>query len=141
MTKRATTAAAALLLAGGFTSAGLAADRLGEVQTQNGHAYACTGVGDSQQELAKWDRFPLKLVFTNVDGDYVADVAVTLKDAEGQVLFRADCAAPWLLADVGEGEYTAELTAHDAYEKTVTFTVEGEDQTRVVVPFEAITDT
>ena len=83
MLKYAATASAAALLCTGFASAGLAAGELGEVQSQNGHEFACTGVGDAQQELAKWDRFPLKLVFTNVDGDYVANVAVTLKDADG----------------------------------------------------------
>ena len=141
MLKYAATASAAALLCTGFASAGLAAGELGEVQSQNGHEFACTGVGDAQQELAKWDRFPLKLVFTNVDGDYVANVAVTLKDADGQVLVETDCDAPWFVADVEEGEYTADLTAHGDYEKAVTFTVEGDQQTRVVVPYDETTDT
>jgi len=33
--------------------------------------YACSGIGDKAQAMPVWDKFQLKMVFTNVDGDYL----------------------------------------------------------------------
>lgn len=130
--------------AAGFVAASafaVAAAPNDKVVQYEGTEFACAGVSNQSQNDPRWDRFPLKMVFTNVDGDYLGDVSVSVKNADGDVVVAADCAAPWFLATLDEGNYTADVVAHGRYEKSLDFNVSGDGQTRVVVPFPQITGT
>jgi hypothetical protein len=107
----------------------------------NGHNFACTGVGARAQHDPAWDKFPVKMVFTNADGDYLGDVAVKLRDKGGRTVVQARCLAPWFMADLDPGRYTAEVAAPGAPEQSVNFRVDGRQQSRVVVRFTSINDT
>lgn len=106
-----------------------------------GTELACAGIGYQSQSNPRWDQFPLKMVFTNVDGDYLGDVSVSVRNSNGEVVAAADCGAPWFLAMLPDGRYTAEVAAHDRYTKAVDFSVSGDGQTQVFVPFPRITGT
>ena len=56
--------------------------------TPDGIKYVSGGIGVEAQERlnARTDDFNLKLVFTLEQGNYIADVGVTVKDAQGKVL-------------------------------------------------------
>ena len=134
----ATVCAAAVVLA--VSAAGFAAEPDGEIRDYDGHRYACTGIGAEARDNPAWAGFPLKMVFTNVDGDYLGDVDVQLADSHGRTVVQAHCRAPWLLADLAPGSYTAKVVANGRHEKTFGLTVSQTGQTRVVVQFKEITD-
>lgn len=123
------------------SAAGFAASPNDQVQTFEGQRFACTGVGNDAQNDPRWDDFPLKMVFTNDDGDYLGDVSVTLSNEAGDVVLAAQCAAPWLVANLQDGSYSATLVARGQYDRSVDFTVGGAGQTQVVVPFPGISGT
>jgi hypothetical protein len=131
--------ATAFLLGLGFTA--LAATSSNEVLSQQGREFACTGVGDDAQNNPRWNKFPLKMVFTNRAGDYLGDVQVQVMNSNGDTLVEAHCMAPWLLADLDAGSYKAKVMAPGADQKTVDFRVQGAGQTQVVVTFTDLTGT
>jgi hypothetical protein len=70
------------------------------------------GIGEAEQEaiLAREKEFNLKLVFSLVQGNYLADIAVVVANAGGtRVLERADT-GPFLLARLPAGEYGVTAT-------------------------------
>lgn len=128
-------AAAGLLLA---ASAGLATAADDQIQTYQGHRYACTGVGSDARNDPRWDGFPLKMVFTTKNGNFLSDISATLSNDAGDVVLVAQCDGPWLLAELEAGRYTARLIAQGQYEQSVDFRVGGDGQTQVVVPFSGV---
>jgi hypothetical protein len=80
------------------------------------------GVGlEAQEELKAREReFNMKLVFTLVEGNYVADVHVVIRDAGGTTVLDHQAPGPFLMAKLPRGAYT------------VTATYEGKAQTRKV---------
>ena len=48
-----------------------------------------------------------KLVFFAEDGDFLANVHVIIKDAQGKVVIDTVCPGPWLIVDLPEGTYQA----------------------------------
>lgn len=141
MTKKLLTATTVATCIAAASSAGLAAELGAKVWKDEGRKYACAGVGDDVQNDARWNNYPLKLIFTNQDGDFLGDVSVTLMNSAGEVMVAAQCAAPWFLASLEDGRYSADVVAGGRHAKTVSFSVEGEGQTQVVVPFPSITGT
>jgi hypothetical protein len=75
-------------------------------------AYATGGVGaDEMQKLrAREKEFNLKLVFTLVEGNYLSDVSVVVKDKAGKSLLKADGAGPLFLAKLPRGSYGVDAT-------------------------------
>ena len=143
-TIRASIAAMALLLATPFVAGDVRADDMAAapndtVLTDGGHRYACTGIAESKYD-PRWNEFPLKIVAATVEGDYLGDIAVTVRDGNGTVQVATHCLAPWFLADLAPGRYEVTVVARGQYEKTVNVTV-GTSQTQVVVHFEQINDT
>lgn len=55
-------------------------------------------------------KFNLKFVFTLLEGDYVADVAVKVADASGKVVLEQTVDGPILMALLPAGNYVATLT-------------------------------
>ncbi len=78
-----------------------------KVNTQNGVSFITGGIGlDSQAHLkAREQEFNLKLVFTLVEGNYVADVGVTIKDAAGKNVVQLVANGPFLMARLPAGKY------------------------------------
>ena len=70
--------------------------------------------------MAREKEFNLKLVFTLVEGNYLADVDVTVKDAKGKTMIRHVADGPFFMAKLPAGTYS------------VTAVYEGKGQTRKV---------
>lgn len=72
-------------------------------QTKNGITYMCGGVGEEEsaymKEAAARD-YDLMMTFAEKNGNYVADVAVEIKDARGKTLLEATCDGPIMLVDL-----------------------------------------
>jgi hypothetical protein len=70
------------------------------------------GIGDESLEemRAKQTEFNLKFVFTMIEGDFVADVAVKIADAKGQVVLEKTSEGPVLMTKLPAGNYVATLT-------------------------------
>lgn len=87
-----------------------------------GVPFIAGGVGDNMQEQmeARQKNFNLKLVFTLVEGNYLADVDVAIKDAGGKTVLEHHVPGPFLLAELQPGTYG------------VTATYEGKTRSRKV---------
>ena len=105
------------------------------ILTQNGHQYACTGVGMHAQNDPRWRSFPLKLVFAQPGGAYLTDFDVTLSGKNGIKIIETYCEAPWFLAKVPPGAYKAKVTSVEGLQKSVDLNVKASGQTQVVVTF------
>lgn len=91
-------------------------------RTTDGIAYVAGGIGVAAQERlnARANDFNLKLVFTLVEGNYIADVDVVVKNAGGRTVLDEVADGPFLLARLPAGRYTVYAT----YEgKTVARTI------------------
>ena len=111
---------AALLLS--VLAAPVSAQVAEKALTQNGITFISGGIGiDSQERLkAREGEFNLKLVFTLVEGNYLAGVTVSVKDASGRTLIEHDADGPFFLAKLPGGAYN------------VTAVYEGRSQVRKV---------
>jgi hypothetical protein len=80
-----------------------------------GAAVLSGGIGEeSMRELLPRQRgYNLKLVFTLLEGDYVADVSVNIADAGGRKVVEHFSQGPVLLARLPAGNYVATLTYRD----------------------------
>jgi len=76
-----------------------------------GIAFISGGIGEAAQArlLAREKEFNLKLVFTLVEGNYVSDVGVDVKDASGRTVISHVTEGPFFLARLPAGTYS--LTA------------------------------
>lgn len=70
----------------------------------NGIETVCTGIGDDAQHDARWDAYPLKIVFAGKGGQWVTDADVTITQ-DGKDVLSVHCSGPWLLAKVAAGQY------------------------------------
>jgi hypothetical protein len=80
------------------------------------------GVGEESRERlkAREHEFNLKLVFTLIEGNYLADVRVAVRNAAGQVVVEHIADGPFVLARLAPGSYT------------VTAAYGGQPQTRTI---------
>jgi hypothetical protein len=113
----ATVTLAGLMLAGGSYQATAA-----EPVNRSGITYVSGGIGvDAEEKLrAQRSEYNLMLVFTLTEGNYIADVRVTLADAKGATLVEHVADGPYFLAKLPAGRYS------------VSATYEGKTQTRTV---------
>lgn len=70
------------------------------------HAAGGTGIASQQELKARENEFNLKLVFTLVEGNYLADVNVAVMDAAGKSVLDATADGPFFLARLPAGAYT-----------------------------------
>ena len=70
------------------------------------------GVGIEENDILRpqQSKFNLKFLFTFIEGDYIADVAVKVADAKGKVVLEQMVDGPILLALLPAGNYVATLT-------------------------------
>lgn len=100
--------------------------------------YACAGTAESKHDPV-WDAFPLKLVTAASNGTLLGHVDILVTDSSGAPVLDVFCEAPWLVADIVPGSYTAHVVARDGqFEETVSFDVVDSGQTEVLVSFSEI---
>jgi len=98
-------------------AAGAGALPAGAAQGDIAHVSGGIGIAEQQALKAREKEFNLKLVFTLVEGNYVSDVRVTIKDAKGKTLIESAAGGPFFMARLAPGGYTVNATFRN---KTVT---------------------
>ena len=94
---------------------------------------ACTGIGNREENEARWRNYPAKLEVVGDHGQWLADETVSV-DGNGQAL-QVNCEAPWVLMRLEPGRYHATVRIPDAAPKHISFTVPQEGQRDVIVRF------
>jgi hypothetical protein len=76
-----------------------------EPHTVNGVTYMCGGVGANEVAMMKRSArdYDMMLTFATKRGEYLADVNVGIKDAQGKSLLQARCDGPIMLVDFPQG--------------------------------------
>ncbi|MBU6261099.1 MAG: carboxypeptidase regulatory-like domain-containing protein [Burkholderiales bacterium] len=92
-----------------------AAGTLPPVHKQGGVSYLSGGIGDGQAAAIKAasPHWPLTLLFavrTGRSADYLANVQVTVHDAQGRVVLETTADGPYLLAQLAPGAYQVDAT-------------------------------
>ena len=82
------------------------------VTAASGVRFMAGDVGENAEQRIKaaQQNFNLKLVFTLVEGNYVADVDVSIKDAAGKTVLQQLVPGPFLLAELPPGVYDVTAT-------------------------------
>jgi len=120
------------LMLGFAGPAALAADEV--VTTRGSVQYVSGGVGDEsmQRMTALAKDFNLQLLFAATAGNYLADVAVSIRDARGGVVLETSADGPLLLVRLPAGRY--EIAASlDGVSVRQTATVAATGQRRLVL--------
>jgi hypothetical protein len=83
------------------------------MKSQGAGQYVCGGIGSDESVAmrAAMKAHPLSLLFARADGAYLADVAVTVKDAGGAAVLTLRANGPVCLIDLPAGRYTVEAVA------------------------------
>ena len=72
-------------------------------QTRDGVTYMCGGIGESEsmylKETAARD-YDLMMTFVEKNGNYLAGVAVVIKDSRGKIVLETTCDGPIMLVDL-----------------------------------------
>jgi hypothetical protein len=68
------------------------------------------GIEENQGLRPQQANFNLKFLFTLLEGDYIADVAVKVADTSGKVVLEQTADGPILMALLPAGSYVATLT-------------------------------
>ncbi|MFW5635468.1 MAG: carboxypeptidase-like regulatory domain-containing protein, partial [Thermodesulfobacteriota bacterium] len=104
-----------------------------ERKTRDGLTFINGGVGIRQRNAIEQveDNFGLKLVFADLDGRYIADVAVDILDDQDRRVFSLDDGGPWLLTDLPPGNYQVRAL-FDGERKTRRVKI-GRDGVRTVI--------
>lgn len=99
------------LMAAIIVTLAMAQDTPEKVVAHNGVSFISGGVGvDSQERLkAREKEFNLKLVFTIVEGNYLADVGVTVKNAAGKPVIEQFADGPIFMAKLPAGTYSVSV--------------------------------
>lgn len=112
------------------TAQPLPVDRPAQV---NGIKAACTGIGNGEENEARWSHYPVKLEMVGGYGQWLGDENVTLTGGRTDV--SVHCSGPWVLMGLQPGHYRATITVPNAPPKDVAFTVPREGQRDVIVRF------
>jgi hypothetical protein len=101
----------------------------------NGIQAACTGVGDQQENNARWSQYPVKVVVSGTGHQFFAGETVSVAKSDGTQVAQMTCNAPWVLMKLDPGSYhaTVDLPGHPA--KTVAFTAPSRGQREVNVVY------
>jgi len=80
--------------------------------TERGIIYVSGGVGkdEAAKLLALQTSFNLKLLFTLVEGNYLADVGVVISDAASKKVIEHTAEGPFFMANLPAGPYTVAAT-------------------------------
>ena len=74
--------------------------------------YISGGVGDEELEALEVEKVnnSLKMVFTTLDGSFLADVAVLVLDSNKRLLLNANADGPVMMLDLPPGNYQIQAT-------------------------------
>ena len=116
------TLAASLIIALGIATATARAEEVPEVHTYGNVTYVTGGVGEQHEQAMEAVRkdYPLSMLFIRKDkprNAYLADIAVTIKDAKGKVVLEATSDGPFLYVKIPPGRYTVSAT-HEGNTRT-----------------------
>nr|WP_251011056.1 carboxypeptidase regulatory-like domain-containing protein [Variovorax paradoxus] len=80
------------------------------MRSQGAVQYVCGGIGSDESTAmrAAMKDHPLSLLFARADGAYLAEVAVTIKDANGATALAMRASGPVCLINLPAGRYTIE---------------------------------
>ena len=86
------------------------------MQSQGAVRYACGGIGSDESSAmrAAMKQHPLSLLFAQPGGEYLADVDVAIKQADGSTVLAMRAAGPVCLVDLPAGKYRVEATSGGA---------------------------
>ena len=78
------------------------------VKDYEGIPYVSGGIGLDEREAlrAMAKDYNLKLVFAIKEGNYLADIGVLIKNAQGKTVLEAVSDGPWFYAKLPGGQYT-----------------------------------
>ena len=101
----------------------------------NGIQAACTGVGDQQENNARWSQYPVKVVVSGTGHQFFAGETVSITKSGGEQVAQMTCNAPWVLMKLEPGAYhaTVDLPGHPT--KTVAFNAPSSGQREVNVVY------
>ncbi|MBO9357517.1 carboxypeptidase regulatory-like domain-containing protein [Bordetella petrii] len=109
-------AAGCLVLASGTAGAQSDPSSALPAMQQQGQVEYLTGGFGREEARAMRDassRFPLALIFATAQGKYLANVRVTIKDAQGSTVLDTPSAGPHLLVKLPAGRYKVSASLND----------------------------
>ena len=111
-----------------------------EEGTFRGISFACAGISKESRNDPRWRAYALKISFAAAGGGYLADLDVTIRDGDGDVILEVnDCLAPWVLADLPAGNYEVTGIVSNQYSKNKMVKVGTGKQTSIVLRYPEIT--
>lgn len=103
-------AARSLIFVGGVAACCFAAAQapMPQPHTEDGVTYLNGGAGDEEIQFVKQSLkdYTLALAFSRSSGEYVASVAVTIKDMKGATVFEEPSVGPYLLVKLPPARYS-----------------------------------
>jgi hypothetical protein len=69
----------------------------------------CSGVGVSNEDKARWSKYPLKVVVSGKGGQFLAGEQVAVSEGEREVV-SVICDGPWVFFKLAPGEYGVRAT-------------------------------
>lgn len=85
-----------------------------------------TGIGAAERTIHK--EYSVLLMFAEAKGPYLANIAVEIKDAEGNVVLDRTSEGPWLFAKLPAGDYKVVATRSSGDKTGAAFTVTADRQ-------------
>ena len=99
----------------------------------NGIQAACTGVGDQQENSARWSAYPVKVVVSGTGHQFFSGETVSITGSDGQQVAQMTCNGPWVLMKLQPGAYHATVNLPGHPTKTVAFNAPASGQREVNV--------
>jgi hypothetical protein len=84
-------------------------------QTQGGISFIVGGVGDNSQDAMRQveRNYNLRLTFVQLPaGDYLADIGITVQNAQGKTLLDTNADGPFFYAQLPPGRYKVSATSN-----------------------------
>ncbi len=108
-----------------------------ELTTENGVSYISGGIGDEEKDQLKTQegQFNLRLQIVGLNGEFLSDVRMVLKDAKGATLVSMNDAGPFVYMQVAPGQYSAELIRVNGNSKTSTLKVPAKGALKTAIRF------
>jgi hypothetical protein len=101
-------------------------------QQSGGVTYITGGFGDNQANAFKeaGAKHSIMMVFSETGGAYLADIPVQIKAKGDGANVDIKAAGPYLLVDLPDGDYTAQVT-HQGKSQTKDFSISGQKGQRI----------
>lgn len=107
----------------------------------NGIPAACTGVGDQQENSARWSAYPVKVVVSGTGHQFFSGETVSITRGDGRHVAQMTCNGPWVLMKLRPGAYHATVNLPGHPTKTVAFNAPARGQREVNVVYNGAQET